>query len=252
MSEALSGLNCYAYAVLRRYCFDENILPVPLKPPFMTNNMIEMIKLVLNSCDLLSSKQIYEVLFNNEFQLSDEFKLKIELEHNGVDLQLASMVFKSKFLSLAVRSQVFRFYHKLIYFEPEEAKIKNKTAFCKLCDEPFINRNHIYFNCPKLFGIGRDFLRILRVLDPDYTEEEVLYLSMIDPSLPQATWLIANTIFFISSNREGCDATRYRAFLSSELEILQYSRHVDPETLCSFKILVDLLGNMDEIVNDLN
>ena len=95
-------------------------------------------------------------------------------------------------------------------------------------------------------------MRILRVLDPDYTEEEVLYLSTIDPSLPQATWLIANTIFFISSNRERCDATRYRAILSSESEILQYSRHVDPETLCSFKILVDLLGNMDEIVNDLN
>ena len=90
------------------------------------------------------------------------------------------------------------------------------------------------------------------MLDPDYTEEDLLYLSTIYPSLPPATWSIANTIFYISSNREGCDATRYRAFLSSELKTLQYSRHVDPVTLCSFKILVDLLGNMDEILNDLN
>ena len=97
------------------------------------------------------------------------------------------MVFTSKFISLAVRSQVFQFFHKLIYFEPEEGKVKNKTAFCKLCDKPYIERSHIYFKCSKLLGIGRDFLKILRVLDPDYTEEEVMYLTQVDPTLPQGS-----------------------------------------------------------------
>ena len=252
LSEATSGHNCYAQGVLRRYCFDEDICPVPLKPPFLNSNMIQLIKLVLSSGEFLSSKQIYKVLLKEEFQLTKDFRLKIQEENDKVDLQRASMVFTSKFISLAVRSQVFWFFHKLIYFEPEEGKVKNKTAFCKLCDEPYIERAHIYFKCSKLFGIGRDFLKILRVLEPDYTEEEVMYLTRVDSSLPQGSWLIANTIYFISCNREKCDAARYKAFLNTELNTLRYSKHVDLETLGSFEVLVDLLGNMDEIIEELN
>ena len=207
---------------------------------------------MLSSDEFLSSKQIYKVLLKEEFQLTEDFRLKIEEENDKVDLQRASMIFTSKFISLAVRSQVFRFFHKLIYFEPEEAKVKNQTAFCKLCDEPYIRRAHIYFDCPKLYGIGRDFLKILRVLDPDYTEEEVMHLTQVDSSLPQGSWLIANTIYFISCNREKCDASRYKAFLNTELNTLRYSKHVDRETLCSFEVLVDLIGNMDEIMKDIN
>ena len=193
----------------------------------------------------LSTKQIYEVLVNNEFKIDQDFKLKIELERNDVDLSKAAQLLNAGFISLPVRSQMLRFFHKLIYFEPEESKIKNNTAICKLCDEPDITRNHIYFHCAKLFGIGREFMKILRILDPDYTEEEVLFLSVIDASLLQASWFIANTVYFISNNREGCSINKYKAFLGMELETLKYSKFADQPFVSSIGGLIELLGNMD-------
>ena len=245
MGEATSGQDCYLNAVVRKYCYDEEITPIPLKPPYLTKTLIKEIKNVIHQGKSLSTKDIYQVLINNEFGIDHDFKLKIELEYNNVDLSKASLLLNAQFISLPVRSLMLRFFHKLIYFEPEEGKVKNKTAICKLCDEPDIDRIHIYFKCSKLFGIGREFMKILRILDPDYTEEEVMFLSVIDASLPQASWFIANTICFISNNREACSISKYKAYLGMEFETLKYSKFADQSFVFSIGGLVDLVGNMD-------
>ena len=246
LGEATS--DCYLNAVVRKYCSGEDITPVPVKPPYLTKSLIEQIKIVMLQGKSLTSKHIYQVLLNEEFEIDQNFKLKIELENNDVDLSKASLLLNAEFISLPVRSQMTRFFHKLIYFEPEEAKVKNKTAICKLCDEPDISRNHIYFRCSKLFGIGREFMKILRILDPDYTEEEVLYLSVIDASLPQASWFIANTVFYISKNRENCSVSKYKAFLNTELETLKYSKFAEQSFVSSVGGFVELVGNTDGMV----
>ena len=91
-------------------------------------------------------------------------------------------------------------------------------------------------------------MKILRILDPDYTEEEVLYLSVIDASLPQASWFIANTVFYISKNRESCSISKYKAFLNTELETLKYSKFAEQSFVSSVGGLVELVGNMDGMV----
>ena len=89
-------------------------------------------------------------------------------------------------------------------------------------------------------------MKILRVLDPDYTEEEVLYLTVIDRSLPQASWLIANTMYFIVNNRERCNMQNYKAFLKGELEVLERSQQADVDIVFSIKAIVECVGNLDE------
>ena len=249
LCEALSGDNCYLNAVIRKYCDGEDLTPAPVKPPYLTNSMVENIKLVRNHIDggkLLSTKCIYKVLLENEFSIYEDFKLRIEAEHPGVNLQKASLALNFKLVSLPARSNLFRCFHKLLYLEPEESKIKNRVAVCRLCDEQYITRNHIYFKCSKLYGIGRDFMKILRVLDPDYTEEEVLYLTVMDRSLPQASWLIANTMYFIVNNRERCNIQNYKAFLKGELEVLERSQQADVDIVFSIKAIVECVGNLDE------
>ena len=244
--EPNSGQNCYANAVFRKYCLEEEVSPIPVKPPFLNNNMIECIKLVSSKCKELSTKDAYKVLLDKEFAISEEFKYKIEQQNTEVDVQKVSVALNSKLISLPVRSLLFRFFHMLLYFEPEESKIRNTKAICKLCDEVDITRCHIYFRCSKLYGIGREFMRILRVLDPKFTEDDVLFLTAIDPSIPQTSWIIANSIFYISNNRERCSIPRYRAFLSTELETLKHSKQADPFFITSLEELVELVGVSDE------
>ena len=179
-----------------------------------------------------------------EFGLGDDLKLKIERENTDIDLSKVAEVLNSRMIFLTTRSQLFRFFHKLIYFEPEEGKIKKRTAVCKLCDEQYITRTHIYFKCSKLYGIGRDFMKIMRIMDPHYSEEEVMHLSMVDPSMPQASWLIANTVTYISKNRDECNIPKYKAFLNTELQILKQSRYADQEAILSIEVFIDLIGSL--------
>ena len=42
-----SETNCYINAVIRRYVMNEEVIPKPVEPPYMTKNLIANIRLVL-------------------------------------------------------------------------------------------------------------------------------------------------------------------------------------------------------------
>ena len=94
-------------------------------------------------------------------------------------------------------------------------------------------------------------MKIMRIMDPHYSEEEVMHLSMVDPSMPQASWLIANTVTYISKNRDECNIPKYKAFLNTELQILKQSRYADQEAILSIEVFIDLIGSFDALESTL-
>ena len=65
--------DCYLNAVVRKYCSGEDITLVPVKPPNLTKSLIEQIKIVMLQGKSLTSKHIYQVLLNEEFEIDQNF-----------------------------------------------------------------------------------------------------------------------------------------------------------------------------------
>ena len=110
---------------------------------------------------------------------------------------------------------------------------------CKYCGEQDIDRVHLYFQCERVISVGKIFLKVLRIFDPQYTFEEVLDFKGKEEH-PQLYWFIALTLFYIDKNKR-CSSELYRAFLWSELETLKMSKHVNDEMLLVMNVMLELL-----------
>ena len=97
---------------------------------------------------------------------------------------------------------------------------------CKQCGEQDIDRIDLYFKCENVESIGKMFLKILRIFDPQYTFEEILDFKGKEEH-PQLYWFIAMTLFYIDKNRRRCSTEMYRAYLCSELDILKMFRYAN-------------------------
>ena len=51
--------NLYVNAVMRKYCEDEDILPIPVRPPFLSEALISQIKYIKENVKQFDSKSIY-------------------------------------------------------------------------------------------------------------------------------------------------------------------------------------------------
>ena len=63
--------NIYLDAVVRKYCRNEDVSPVPVKPTYMDKRLISTINLVLGNTQRVSTKYIYNILLRNEFSITD-------------------------------------------------------------------------------------------------------------------------------------------------------------------------------------
>ena len=57
--------NIYLDAVVRKYCLDEEVLPVPVRPHYFDKRLITTLKLVLGSTHRVLTKDIYKALMKN-------------------------------------------------------------------------------------------------------------------------------------------------------------------------------------------
>ena len=71
-------VNLYVNAVIRRYCEDEDLSPIPVRPPFLSEGLISCIKYVKENVKQFDSKTIYRALLLKEFDLNDAIILKVE------------------------------------------------------------------------------------------------------------------------------------------------------------------------------
>ena len=197
-------------------------------------------KLVLDSTKRISTKDIYQILIRNEFNLNADFKLRIESVYDGFSLPSILEFTHSKFIPVSVRSHMWRIIHKIEYSEIEEAKVKLSSPLCKQCGELDITRIHLYFECERVRDNGIIFIRVLRIFDSQYTLEEVLDFKGIEGH-PQTNWFIALTLFFIDKNRKRCSVELYKAYMWSELETLRRSKRADEQFLISATIILELL-----------
>ena len=55
-------VNLYVNAVIRRYCEDEDLSPIPFRPPFLSEGLISRIKYVKENVKQFDSKTIYRAL----------------------------------------------------------------------------------------------------------------------------------------------------------------------------------------------
>jgi len=234
--------NIYLDTVVRKYCNDEDVIPVPIKPNYLDNRLITIIKLVLGRVDQFSTKNFYNTLLNNEFHITEDYKLRIELLYQDSCLQNILQFTNGKVLSLPVRSNMWKIIHRIKFTEIEEARVKLSNPSCKICGKEDIDRVHIYFECEKVHEIGEKFLQVLRVYDPQYTFTEILEFKGKEEH-PQLYWFIALTLYYVDTNRRRGNFDQYRAFMWSELEILKLSKYADQEMLIAINIMLELLGD---------
>ena len=234
--------NIYIDAVLRKYCLDEDVLPVPVRPHYLDKRLITTLKLVLDNTQRVSTKDIYNVLLKNEFSINEEIKLRIEAVYDDFSLNNILEFTHSKFIPISVRSHMWKIIHRIEYSEVEEARVKLISPSCKYCGELEICRIHLYFQCERVTHIGRLFLRVLRVYDPQYSFDEVLEFKAKEEH-PQLYWFIALTLFYIDKNRKRCSTDLYRAFMRSELETWKKSKHANDDRMLAVEVMLELLDD---------
>ena len=232
--------NIYIDAVVRKYCFDEDVVPVPVRPNYLDKRLISTLKLVLGSTHRVSTKEIYNVLMKDELKLNANFKLRIESVYDNFSLERILEFTHSKCIPVCVRSHMWKIIHRIEYSDIEEAKVKLISPSCKHCDEQDICRIHTYFQCERVVSIGIIFLRVLRIFDPQYSFEEVLDFKAKEEH-PQLYWFIAMTLFYIDKNRRRCSTELYRAFMWTEFEILTMSKYANEEMLMITRVMLELL-----------
>ena len=236
-----SGSNIYMNAVVRKYCKDEEVYPIPVKPEFMDKSFIDTMKYVLEKMLRLSTKHIYDILLKREFGLEDgDFKFKNQLRYDDFSMENVIEITTSKYISLPVRTFVWKLAHNLIQTEIEEAKFKNRVPTCKLCLEVDISKSHIYFSCYAVQNVANSFLNVLRIFDPQYSFEEIL-LFKIMPEHPQLSWFIANTLYYIENSRGKCTLMKYQTFMLTEFETFNLSRHATDEMKNVVKMMIELI-----------
>ena len=176
----------------------------------------------------------------NEFNITEDFHMRIEKVYNNFSLNSTLQFTNSKIISLPVRSHMWKMIHRIQFTEIEEAKVKLRSPSCRICGEEDIERIHLYFQCDGVTDIGRKFLRVLRVFDPQYSQEEIMNFKGKEEH-PQLFWLIANTLYFIDKNRRRCNADLYSAYMRSELEVARLSKFADDDMQTILQIMVELL-----------
>ena len=176
----------------------------------------------------------------NEFNITEDFHMRIEEVYNDFSLNSALQFTNSKIIALPVRSHMWKIIHRIQFSEIEDAKVKLRSPSCRNCGEENIERIHLYFQCDSVAGIGRKFLRVLRVFDPQYSYEEILNFKGKEEH-PQLFWFIANTLYYIDKNRRRCNGDLYSAYMRSEIEIARRSKFADDDMKTILQIMVELL-----------
>ena len=71
-----SCTNIYIDAVVRKYCLDEDVWPATIRPHYLDKRLVTTLKLVLDSTTRISTKDIYQILIRNEFNLKKTLSLE--------------------------------------------------------------------------------------------------------------------------------------------------------------------------------
>ena len=233
--------NIYLDAVVRKYCKDEDIYPTPVKPVYMDVRLVSKIRLVLsNSSDCFSTKHIYTLLMRDELNITHNFKLRIESLYDDFSLKSSLHFTRSKLIPVSVRSHMWKLIHRIRYSEIEESRVKLIIPTCKVCGECDVDRVHLYFKCERLLDIGKKFMRVLRVFDPQYSLGEVMEFKGKE-EYPQLFWFIALTLYYIDFNRRKSNLEMYKVFMWSEFETMKMSKYADEDVLMTTNILLELL-----------
>ena len=236
-----SETNCYINAVLRRYVLNEEVIPKPVQPPYMTKSIIANIRLVLQETTSRETKVIYKILLQKELEIDEDFKLKIETKNENFDLTNAMRLVNSKVVSLHVRNFLWKHMHRIFMYEWEDKSNKGKIT-CKSCEMENISAEHL-LKCDKLNDVGYKLVNVLKVFDPGIKNDEVFALNLGIGHL-QADWLLANVLYFIANNRRSCSLESLTAYLLVEFEILKRSKYCNDDLKLSVQITIELMNNV--------
>ena len=71
------GSNVYTTAVFRKYIQSKEVFPAPVKPDYLNDILINLIREVIKEISVFSTRNIYKVLLKKQFNINENFKLKI-------------------------------------------------------------------------------------------------------------------------------------------------------------------------------
>ena len=240
LNEANPDGNCYLHAVIDYYCYGKDLETVPVKPDYLTDNLINKIKMVLEKCKTITTRKIYQLLLCKEMLIEEDFKLKVQIENPNLDVECARSLVASKLLSLKVRDTLWKHFHNVIYDDIMKGKVTNSAPICKLCSESGVDRIHIYFSCEKLNGCGREFMNVLKNFG-QFIEEDVLNLKLREESA-HITWLVSQYVFYVVNKREKCSPILFKLYLLTEFETFKRSKHCDDVLVAAIQWIINLFG----------
>ena len=241
LSEAKSDVNCYMSAVVEHYCCNVNLEPIPVRPPYLTDKLIQLMNLVLRQCDRLETKNIFHLLLKYEFKLDEDWKLRVVQNNPNLNFDNAVHLINSKILTITVRGSLWKHFHDVHYDDILRGKIKNSVPVCKLCNDVDINKKHLFFSCGHLNGIGE---MIMKVVFKSYSEDDVLNFEVNDEEF-QLGWFAAHFLHFMRCNRERCSKEKFQQYLEMEVEVLKRTQHCDTKFVENLSKMIDLLGATD-------
>ena len=242
--EATPETNLYLSAVIDHYCRHQECEPIPVKPQFLTEKMMQYIKLVLEHCDRYETKVVYRLLLSEEFKLENDFKFKVEIENESLNLNSAVTFVTSKLLPLKVRNTIWKLFHNVIYDDLLKAKIKNSNPICQLCEEVDIDKKHVYFSCGKYKGVGREFIKVLQLYH-QYTEADVLSLDLSCQE-SKLIWLVGHYLHFVVKKTENISVSSFRKYLLVEMEVLGRTKFCADDLKENLSIMVTHIGSLDD------
>ena len=129
--ESKPDKNCYLDAAVNHFCRGLEWQPQPIRPAYLTDKLIQNIKFVIAECDKQETKVIYKVLLEKEFNITDDFKFKVENDNQGLNFENAVYLTNSRLFPVKVRSTLWKHFHNVIFNEVIKGKIKNCSPVCK-------------------------------------------------------------------------------------------------------------------------
>jgi len=173
--------------------------------------------------------------------IEEDFRLKVQIENQNLDVECARSLVASKLLSLKVRDTIWKHFHNVIYDDIMKGKISNSAPICKLCSESGVDRIHTYFYCEKLNGCGREFMNVLKNFG-QFIEEDVLNLKLSEES-SHVTWLVSHYVFYVVNKREKCSPVLFAQYLLTEFETFTRSKHCDDVLGAAMQQMINLFGH---------
>ena len=244
--------NLFHSALYQWYILENHDIPNPGRHPYMTEDVLVLIKEVkdegLLNLSHMKTGTWYRVLLEDKVIMQTDLNgrrslipCRAEVKHPDADWESIWALANLKGLNSVEHTFLWRMLHDLL---PTQARLfrlrmrNTPNSNCTLCDVVGpADLEHSLITCSFNSEVTAWLMRVLHVHLPDVQPHQVVLLDLGQPEedlqLP-LVWLIANTLSLVWDSRKENkkpNLHRIRSFLEAKMNILRKTRFADPATI---------------------